>query len=115
MLMLALRIIFDARVASQLVGGPWLVAICEREAPRCQLVSIHKGDQWMERSLGEGWSTRGAHGNVAKYAWPHVPWWASWMGPVALDIPLVSAITSNRRAHNPKCDKAPACRAWRGW
>lgn len=113
MLGLLLRLALDARLSSALVGGPWLLGVCERES-LCELVSVHPGDAWMARTLGEGWSTRGVHGHVAAFAWPHVPAWARWAGPVALDVPIVSAIVSVRRARHWRCGQARACRAWRG-
>lgn len=115
-LVLAARLALDAELASGLVGGEWLVAVCRRES-LCPmgLVGIHEGDGWMQRSLGEGWSTRGAHGMVAAYAWPHVPAWLRWWGPAVLDVPIVSAWVSVRRARAPRCSAVRACRSWRGW
>lgn len=114
-LLLALRLLLDARLASALIGGPWLVAICEREAPHCQLRGVHEGDRWMERTLGIGWGTRGVHGMVAKYAWPYVPQQLRWCGPIVLDVPFVSALITVRRANNWRCTQTKACREWRGW
>jgi hypothetical protein len=111
---LILRIALDARLASWLVGGPWLVGICERESTPCRAISIHENDRWMARGLGEGWSTRGAHGMVATYAWPYVPSWLRWAGPAVLDIPIVSAVVSVRRARSRRCGQVLGCRQWRG-
>jgi hypothetical protein len=110
---LALRLLFDARLASALVGGPWLVQVCERES-LCPLglVGPHERDRWMERSLGPGMGTRGAHGHVAAFALPYL---VLPLPPFVLDVPLVSAIASVRRASSPRCGAVLGCRAWRGW
>lgn len=115
MLLLALRFLLDARLASSLLGGPWLVDICERESGcGVGIVGVHEGDRHHERTLGVGWSTRGAHGMMARYAWPHVPACLRWWGPSVIDLPLVSAIVSVRRAASWRCRQTRACRAWRG-
>lgn len=108
MLLLALRLFLDARVASLLVGGPWLEGVCVRESS-CPvgLVGVHEGDLWMERTLGVGMGTRGAHGHVAAFALP----WAPWL----LDVPLASALVSVRRARSWRCGAVLGCRKWRGW
>lgn len=114
-LLLAARLLLDAPLASEMVGGEWLVRICKRESG-CPvgLFGVHRGDGWMQRSLGAGWSTRGHHGHVARYAWPYVPSWLQWWGPAVLDWPLVSAWVSVRRAESPACRRHPACRSWLG-
>jgi len=111
-LLLALRLLLDARLASLLVGGPWLERVCVRESG-CPvgLVGVHQGDAWMERSLGEGNGTRGPHGMVWAFTAEHLPSWApAW----SIDVPLVSAIAATRRARAPRCGQVRACRAWRG-
>ncbi len=113
MILLLLRLALDARLASMLVGGPWLVEVCERES-LCQvgIVGVHQRDRWMERSLGAGMGTRGAHGQVAAFALAYLPSWApAW----ALDVPLVSAIVADRRARARRCGQVLGCRMWRGW
>lgn len=114
--LLALRLLLDAPLASELAGGEWLVRVCRRESG-CPvgLFGIHEGDAHHERTLGEGWSTRGPHGMMARYAWPSVPWWLRWAGPSILDIPLVSAWVAAHRAASWRCSATKACRAWRGW
>jgi hypothetical protein len=89
--------------------GRALSCIAWRES-RHELVSVHEGDAWMQRRLGEGLSTRGVHGQVAAFALP------SWLhgAPWLLDIPLVSAVIATRRARSWRCDGAPACVRWRG-
>lgn len=109
MLLLALRLLLDARLASALLGGDWLVAIQERECPS-GWCSVHRRDAWMERTLGEGMGTRGAHGHVAAFALP--AWAHPW--PWVLDVPLVSAAVSVRRAASPACSRVLGCRQWRG-
>lgn len=42
----------------------------------------------------QGWSTRGAHGLMAGYAWRFVPEPLRCFGPEVLDVPLVSALTA---------------------
>lgn len=121
-LLLVARLLLDGPLASELVGGPWLVRVCERES-RCPvgLVGLHEGDGWMQRSLGEGMSTRGHHGCVAAFTLEHVPGWYALsalkyeMPPWVLDVPLVSAVASVRRAKHWRCGATRACRAWRGW
>lgn len=121
MLGLILRCALDPVVASHigaaLAGEPELgdrlVAIARRES-RLQLVGVHEGDAWMARRLGAGWSTRGVHGHVAAYAWPYVPAWLRWAGPAVLDVPLVSAVVSARRARSWRCRQVAGCRSWLG-
>lgn len=119
-LLLLARLVLDPRAASHvgaaLAGepelGPTLVAIARREC-RLQLCSVHPGDAWMARTLGEGWSTRGAHGQVARYALQYAPSWArSW--PWVVDLPIVSAWLGARRAASWRCRRVKACRAWTG-
>lgn len=115
-----LRLALDVRSASYLGAAlagepelaPCISAIAWRES-RHELVSIHEGDAWMAGRLGEGWSTRGVHGQVAAYSWPHVPAWLRWLGPVVLDVPLVSAVAAARRASSWRCRVTPACASWR--
>lgn len=120
-LALVARLVLDPRVASHvgalLAGEPELgddlVRIARREC-RLELCSVHAGDAWMARRLGEGWSTRGVHGHVAAYAWPYVPTWLRWAGPQVLDVPLVSAVVSVRRARSWRCRAVAGCRSWLG-
>lgn len=119
MIALLLRAALDVRTANWLgalfAGHPAhseaLDCIAWRES-RHTLVSVHKGDAWMRRSLGDGWSTRGVHGMVAKYAWPHVPSWLQW-SPAVLDVPLVSAFVATRRATAKRCSEVRGCVTWR--
>lgn len=113
--LLALRLLLDGPLASEIVGGPWLRQVCVRESG-CPIgtVGVHARDAWMTRRLGAGWSTRGHHGHVAAYAWRYTPAWLRPLGPAVLDVPLVSAWVSVRRARSRRCSQAPACRRWRG-
>lgn len=113
-LLLAARPLLDAPLASEMVGGEWLVRICRRESG-CPvgLFGVHEGDAHHERTLGEGMSTRGVHGLMAAYSLVHVPE-VAWMGPWVLDVPLVSAIASVRRAASWRCRATAACRSWLG-
>lgn len=121
MIGLVLRLVLDVRLACYLGAlvagepelGPLLEHIAWRES-RLELVGLHPEDAWMQRSLGDGWSTRGAHGMVAAYAWPHVPAWLRWWGPSVLDVPLVSAFAGARRAAHWRCRAVAGCRAWLG-
>lgn len=116
-----LRAALDVRLASYL--GAWLAGDAEfgeclariawRES-RFELSGVHEGDAWMARSLGEGWSTRGVHGQVARFSWPHVPAALQFFGPAVLDVPLVSAFVATRRARSWQCKAVPACVRWRG-
>lgn len=118
MLAALLRLTLDVRTASHvgalLAGepamGPQMDCIAWRES-RHELVGIHAADAWMARRLGDGWSTRGVHGQVAAYSWPYVPAWLRW-GPWVLDVPLVSALVATRRAVAPQCRQVRACIAW---
>lgn len=114
-LLLVGRLLFDAPLASEMVGGEWLVRICKRESG-CPvgLFGVHEGDAWMAKRVGDGWSTRGVHGMVARYAWPSVPSMLRWWGPSVLDVPLVSAIVAVRRAASWRCRATAACRSWLG-
>jgi hypothetical protein len=115
-----LRLALDVRSASYLGAAlagepelaPCISAIAWRESSH-ELISIHEGDAWMSMSLGDGWSTRGVHGQVAAFAWPHVPVWLRWLGPVVLDVPLVSAFAATRRHRSWRCRATPACAEWR--
>jgi hypothetical protein len=115
-----LRLALDVRSASYvgaaLAGEPdmgrCVSAIAWRES-RHELVGVHAIDSWMSRSLGDGWSTRGAHGMVAAYAWPYVPSWLRWGGPAVLDVPIVSAFVATRRAKAPRCRQVRGCVLWR--
>lgn len=113
-LLLAARLLLDAPLASEMVGGEWLVRICRRESG-CPvgLFGVHEGDAWMAKSLGQGWSTRGVHGNVARFAIAYLPSWTH-SAPWILDIPLISAIASVRRAASWRCRATAACRSWLG-
>lgn len=139
MLELILTVILDPRIASfvgaTLAGypafGPQLLAICEREGPGgCERIGVHLGDAGASRSVWRNaarvglldpdcqpdapatWSTRGSYGTMAGYTLHHLPGrcWPAWV----LDVPLVAAFASTRRAHHPACYRAPACMAWRG-
>jgi hypothetical protein len=113
---LLLRALIDVRLASHLGAllaghpefGPTASCIAWRES-RHELVSVHEGDAWMERTLGPGMSTRGAHGLVPTFSLP--PWlhWAPWL----LDVPLFSAIATTRRAKAPRCGQVRGCLVWR--
>jgi hypothetical protein len=132
MLAFVLRLMIDARFAASLIGGQDLVAVCNREAPRCVLVREHKRDLWMNalvwqkavrvgwlkpescifHSFDQGpWSTRGAFGTVAAYTLHHLPGdcWPAW----ALDVPVIAAWAAERRSHAASCERAPACMSWR--
>ncbi|HKY50821.1 MAG TPA: hypothetical protein VJP45_06155 [Candidatus Limnocylindria bacterium] len=110
-----LRWTLDVRVASYLGAalagepemGRCISTIAWRES-RHELVSVHADDSWMQRSLGEGWSTRGAHGMVARFS---LPGWWPW--PSVLDVPLVSAYVATRRARAPRCRQVLGCVRWR--
>lgn len=112
-LLLVARLLLDGPLASELVGGPWLVRVCERES-LCPvgLVHAHFHDAWMDRTLGEGWGTRGHHGQVARFA---LDGWPAWVPPWVLDVPLASALIARRRAASWRCSAVRACRQWRGW
>lgn len=121
MIALVLRALLDVRFASHvgalLAGepqmGPTVSCIAWRES-RHELVGVHEGDSWMERTLGAGWSTRGVHGQVARFAWEYVPLPLRGLGPAILDVPLVSAFVATRRARSWQCKQTPACVRWRG-
>lgn len=120
MIALLLRIAFDVRLASHLGAwlagapelGPALERVCVREAPRCQLRSVHEGDRWMERTLGPGMGTRGSWGTVAAYTVRWLPF--GWRSPWLLDVPILGAYAAARRAASPGCVRARACRGWIG-
>lgn len=114
------RLVLDARVASYVGAliagepelGPVLEHIARRES-RLELVGVHPADLWMERTLGEGYSTRGVHGCVAAFTLPHLGAWA-WPYPWLLDVPLVSAFASAKRATHWRCRATRGCRSWLG-
>jgi hypothetical protein len=115
-MMWLLRIALDVRLASHvgalLAGepqmGPTVSCIAWRES-RHELVSVHEGDAWMQRRLGEGLSTRGVHGQVAAFALPTWLHGAPWL----LDVPLVSAVIATRRATRKRCSQVRGCVTWR--
>jgi hypothetical protein len=116
---LLLRALVDVRLASHLGAllagepdfGKCASSIAWRES-RHELVSVHEGDAWMERSLGPGMGTRGSHGLVAAFSLGHLPAWLRW--PALLDVPVVSAWVATRRAHSWRCRATPACVRWKG-
>ena len=125
MLWMIVRLLLDVRLATiagaALAGepelGPVLVEVARRESG-LSLVGVHAIDsQWSERVRprscppGPGWSTRGAHGQMAAYAVPHLPSWAR-CSPWVLDLPLASAYASARRAASWQCRQHPRCRSW---
>lgn len=120
MLATLLRLVLDVRVASHvgalLAGEPQfgddLACIAWRET-RFELTGVHEGDAWMARRLGDGWSTRGSHGMIARYAWPHVPRILQWLPPAILDVPIVSAFVATRRARAKRCSQVRGCVTWR--
>ena len=60
-----------------------------------------------------GWSTRGAHGLMAGFAWRYLPRWARCFPPWILDVPIVSAwITVKRRDHLCSSRRAWRKRRW---
>lgn len=112
-----LKVAIDVKTANlvgtALAGHPEQYAAIEcisRRESRNTLVSLHAGDAWMQRRLGEGMSTRGVHGQVAAFALPSWLHWAPWV----LDVPLVSAVIATRRARSWQCKATPACIRWRG-
>ena len=115
MIALLFRVLLDVRVASHigaaLAGEPdmgrCISTIAWRESKH-ELVGVHPGDAWMARRLGDGWSTRGAHGMVARYSLP-----AWWPWPAVLDVPLVSAVIATRRARTWQCRQTLGCVRWR--
>lgn len=117
MIALVLRALLDVRFASHIGAlvagepqmGPTVSCIAWRES-RHELVSLHDGDAWMQRRLGEGLSTRGVHGQVAAFALPSWLHWAPWV----LDVPVVSAVVATRRARSWQCRQTAACVRWRG-
>lgn len=119
-LLLAARLTADPRVASHLgallAGEPQLGPVLERIAwreCRWELCSTHRGDAWMEHSLGKGRGTRGVHGQVVPFALQYGPTWArSWS--FLLDVPLASAWLGARRAASWRCRATAGCRSWLG-
>lgn len=119
-LLLVARLVADPRVASHvgaaLAGepelGPLLIRIARREC-RLELCSVHAGDAHHERTLGAGYSTRGVHGQMARYALQYAPEWARGH-PWLVDIPLVSAWLGARRAASWRCRAVAGCRRWLG-
>lgn len=119
-LVLVARLSLDPRLASHvgaaLAGepqlGPVLVDIARRES-RLELVGLHARDGWMSRSLGEGCSTRGVHGQVPPFALQYGPAWMHgqcWL----LSVPLVSAYLGAKRAAHWRCRATAGCRSWLG-
>ena len=113
-------------------GDQWmeffLDRTCAREA-RCQAVSIHERDRWASRRVWnaakraglidpqrcpfhryawdpQGWSTRGAYGLMAGYAWKFLDGLCA--PPSILDIPLVSAWVARKKAA-ALCSERRAC------
>ncbi len=109
--------------------APQLVKICRRES-HCTAIGVHAVDAgrsraawsdavavgWLDPSCQPhrrgAWSTRGAWGTMAAFTVVHL---GRCVPPWVLDVPLVGAIAAARRAAHPACDRAPACRRWRGW
>lgn len=115
-MIMLLRALFDPRLASTLgallAGEPdfaeALICIARRES-RFELVGLHEGDAWMQRTLGPGMSTRGVHGQVAAFSLPGWLHGAPWL----LDVPLVSAVLATRRAKHWRCRAVAACVRWK--
>jgi len=131
----ALHPVPSAHLASRVVGEPGmeveLLRICRRES-RCQRVGIHAVDAWASprvytRAVEAGWvspgcqpyqpgewSSRGAWGLMAAYnlKWAGV----QCLPPLALDVPLVSAVIAARKlkAHceTPERRRHPAITRW---
>ena len=125
MLWMIVRLLLDVRLATiagaALAGepelGPVLVEVARRESG-LSLVGIHAIDsQWSERvrpkscPSGPGWSTRGAHGAMAAYSIRWLPS-AFRCSPWVIDLPIVSAYASARRAASWQCRQHPRCRSW---
>lgn len=125
MVTLLLRLALDVRLATlagaSLAGhpelGPVLVDVARRES-RLELVGVHEGDSGYSAALrprgcsGQaGWSTRGAHGQMAAYALQYAPA-ALRCSPWVLDIPIVSAWLAARRAVHWRCRAVARCRSW---
>lgn len=136
MVTLILAALLDPTVASivgaTIAGHPSFAAdllrICERES-HCTAIGVHAIDAGRSRAAWSGavavgwldprcqphrrgaWSTRGAWGTMAAYTVVHL---GVCVPPWVLDVPLVGAIAATRRAHHPRCDRAPSCRRWRG-
>ena len=116
MIALLFRVLVDVRLASYLGAalagepelGDCISSIAWRES-RHELIGLHAGDAWMQRRLGEGLSTRGAHGMVAAFSLPRWMWGAPWV----LDVPLISAVVATRRAAAPRCRQVRGCVEWR--
>ena len=113
------RVALDVRVASYLgaamAGEPDFGECASRIAwreSRHTLIGEHPRDAWMGRTLGDGWGTRGAHGNVARFAIAYLPSWMAFT-PRWFDIPLVSAIATTRRATSRRCAEVRGCVVWR--
>lgn len=127
MLALIVRLLLDVRAATvlgaTLAGEPdlagTLVDVARRES-RLELVGVHEIDAgWSDRVRprdcppGPGWSTRGAHGQIAAYALPYLGAWARCR-PWVLDMPAVSAFAAARRASSWRCRQVARCRSWLG-
>ena len=124
MLWLIVRLLVDVRLATlagaALAGepdlGPVLVEVARRESG-LELVSVHAIDSRYSDAVrlrgctGDGWSTRGSHGVMAGYTMHHLPAWAR-CSPWVLDLPIVSAYASARRAASWRCRAHPRCRSW---
>ncbi|MBK6920502.1 MAG: hypothetical protein IPH07_24085 [Deltaproteobacteria bacterium] len=126
MIGLLLRLALDVRVASIagaiIAGHPdaadRVVAIARRESGLA-LVGVHELDARWSRSLRPrdcaghrgGWSTRGAHGQMAAYALQYLPA-PLRCSPWLIDVPIVSAWVAARRATSRRCLAVSRCRSW---
>lgn len=126
MIGLLLRLALDVRVASIagaiIAGHPdaadRVVAIARRESG-LSLVGVHELDARWSRHVRPssctghrgGWSTRGAHGQMAAYALQYLPA-PLRCSPWLLDVPLVSAWVAARRATSRRCLAVSRCRSW---
>lgn len=122
---LLLRTLLDVRFATHLGASlagepelaPRLVEIARRESRLHPLVGEHALDARWSAGLrpdgcsGGGWSTRGAHGQIAAYALPYLPA-VFRCSPWVLDLPVVSAWAAARRAAGWRCQAVARCRSW---
>lgn len=69
-------------------------AVHWRAAVRAGWLHPEACEHHQQTDLGAGWGPRGSHGNVAAYAVRHL---GACVSPVALDVPLLSAVVTIRR------------------
>lgn len=127
MFALILRILLDVRFATHLGAslagepelGPVLVQVARRESQLDPFIGQHEIDAHHSAGLrpqgcsGGGWSTRGAHGQMAVYALQYLPG-VFRCQPWLIDIAVVSAWTGARRAAGWRCRQVARCRSWMG-